>query len=147
MLYSERKINEETEVPKKKKNNRCPKLIIIISVIVGLVIAVIITTLALLLNKTKTPIDEGDGGKKIQKPPEQKELKKEFEIITNPGDLKRVSVVQTSIDETKLDGIPITTEIKRKTNYDIYIISESNSDEDNKLFYSKMYKASNFNCK
>ena len=77
MLYSERKINEENEIPIEKKKNRCLKfkLIIIISVIVGLVIAVAITTIVLLLKKTKTPINEDDRGK-IIKPPEKKKIKK-----------------------------------------------------------------------
>ena len=143
MLYSERKINEEADNPKEeRKKNNCIRWIVI-SIIVCLVVVAAITILVLILGKKKTTISDDKGDNKIQRSQEfeQKKLKKEFEIITNPGDLKRVSVVQSSIDETKLDGNLITTEIKRITNYDIYIISESNSDEDNKLFYSKMYKA------
>ena len=43
------------------------------------------------------------------------------------------------MEETKINNNQIKSEIKRETNYDIYIASEEEPDEDNKLFYSKMY--------
>ena len=69
----------------------------------------------------------------------KKKLEKEFEIVTNVGELSRVTVVQDAIEESKINNNEIKTEIKRKTNYDIYIISEEDPDEDNKNFYYKMY--------
>ena len=67
-------------------------------------------------------------------------IKKEFEILTKPGDLKHINVIQKSKEETKMNDVTITNDIIRKTNYDIYFISEEKADEDNKLFYSKMYQ-------
>ena len=66
-------------------------------------------------------------------------IKKEFNINTKVGDLKRISVIQVSKDETKLNGETIASKITRKTNYDIYFKSEEDASEDNK-YYSKMYK-------
>jgi len=81
---------------------------------------------------------------KIIEPPEEiaaKKLEKEFEIITTAGELKRISVTQTSTEKTKTNGNFIEIKFIRKTNYDIYIISEEEVNEENKLFYSKMYTA------
>ena len=70
--------------------------------------------------------------------PKPQQIKKEFEILTKPGDLKKVKVVQISKEETKLNDTIIKNDVIRKTNYDIYFKSEEEADEDNKLFYSKM---------
>ena len=41
--------------------------------------------------------------------------------------------------ETKVNNNTLSTKILRKNNYNIDTISEEDSDEDNILFYSKMY--------
>jgi hypothetical protein len=66
-------------------------------------------------------------------------LKNEFEINTKVGDLRRISVIQKNFDQTLINGELISTNITRKTNYDIYILSEEESKEEDQLFYSKMY--------
>ena len=66
-------------------------------------------------------------------------LKNEFEINTKVGDLRRISVIQKNFDQTLINGELISTNITRKTNYDIYIRSEEESKEEDQLFYSKMY--------
>ena len=142
-----------------EKNNKKPivkkkKIIFwtIISLIGAILIIGAITATVLLIQKRKkkkneneSEIENGDtetekiGNTNENEIQEKKPLEKEFEIITNVGELKRVSVVQKSIEESKINNNEIKAEIRRNTNYDIYIISEEDSDEDNKLFYSKMY--------
>ena len=73
--------------------------------------------------------------------PIPRKLKKEFEIKTTPGVLNRISVIQKSEDETKTNGKSFTVKSVRKSNYDIYIISEEEADEQNKYYYTKMYTA------
>ena len=68
------------------------------------------------------------------------QIKKEFNILTKVGDLRRISVTQISKEETKLNAEIITNKITRKTNYDIYFKSEEDASEENKKYYSKMYK-------
>ena len=63
-------------------------------------------------------------------------MEKEFEILTVPGELKRVFVSQKSIEETKVNGVTILIDVLRKTNYNIYIMDEEEAQEENKLFYS-----------
>ena len=145
-IYSERNVlkKKRNKVPKKKKL----LLLIIISVVTLIMIVVFIFLIILLkIKNISLEIEEQvqeQVSEKLTKELELingnfKKLEKEFEIITNVGDLKRVSVVQKSSDEAKLNDNIISTEIKRKTNYDIYTISEEDSNEENKLFYSKMY--------
>ena len=64
---------------------------------------------------------------------------KEFDIITKPGDLKQISVVQKSKDETKINNQTIISENIRKTDYNIYIISEEDPDQELYEYYTKMY--------
>ena len=150
-IHSERSNLEKSEI---NKNSKKKKIItwILISVIGALIIATAITVTMILINKNKNKeggnedIETDNETNEIkEKIPEneieleKKKLQKEFNIVSNVGDLKRVSVVQKSVEETKINNNLIKTEIKRKTNYDIYIASEEDPDEDNKLFYSKMY--------
>lgn len=157
---------KKLELDKKIKANALKKrkiiLWILLSVIGVLIIAGAIG-IAIYFTKTKTPkidetipkTDDISKSDEIQKDEETnkiiipqepieiqyKKLDKEFEIVTNIGELKRISVVQRSLEETKLNDNMISTKVTRKTNYDIYIISEEDADEENKLFYSKMYTA------
>ena len=66
-------------------------------------------------------------------------IKKEFNITTKVGDLKKISVIQRAKEETKLNSEIIKNEIIRKTNYDIYFISEEYSTGDDKKYYNIMH--------
>ena len=68
------------------------------------------------------------------------QIKKEFNILTKTGDLRQISIIQKTNEETKLNEELITNKITRKTNYDIYFKSEEDASEENKKYYSKMYK-------
>ena len=69
-------------------------------------------------------------------PPVTPAIKKEFEILTKTGDLRKISVVQKSKEKTRLNNQTFTSEITRKTYYDIYFKSEEDASEDNKKYYS-----------
>ena len=62
---------------------------------------------------------------------------KEFDIITRPGDLKEITVVQKSNDEIKKNDKVIQMQNIRKTDYLIYIMTEENPDEDHINYYTK----------
>ena len=144
--------SERANLEKNNKKLKVKKRKIIFWTIISLIGAILIvgatTATVLLMQKRKKKKNENEdrdietektGNINENEIQEKKPLEKEFEIITNVGELKRVSVVQKSIEESKINNNEIKAEIRRKTNYDIYIISEEDSDEDNKLFYSKMY--------
>lgn len=63
----------------------------------------------------------------------------EFIFRNVPNDLKSVSVVQTSNDQSKFNNQLITTDIKRETNYHIFFLSEEDAPPEDQHFYSKMY--------
>ncbi len=108
-------------VPDKcSKRRKC--LLILIPIIILIIAAIVIIIVLLPRPKKK------DGS-----------LKNEFEINTKVGDLRRISVIQKNFDQTLINGELISTNITRKTNYDIYILSEEESKEEDQLFYSKMY--------
>ena len=67
---------------------------------------------------------------------------KEFDIITRPGHLKEITVVQKSNDEIKKNDKVIQMQNIRKTDYLIYIMTEENPDEDHTNYYTKMYTGS-----
>ena len=108
-------------VPDKCTKRR--KCLLILIPIILLIIAAIVIIIVLLPRPKKK-----DGS-----------LKNEFEINTKVGDLRRISVIQKNFDQTLINGELISTNITRKTNYDIYILSEEESKEEDQLFYSKMY--------
>ena len=145
----------------KKKRNIVIILIIVGVILVGILISVII----ILLNRGK---DNGGGGgiiideeeekkepeeteekedtippqtnpEPLPDDPDESQIKKEFEINTKKGDLRRISIVQNSKEETKFNNEPIKTDITRKTNYIIDFINEEKSTGKYKKFYSKMY--------
>ena len=63
----------------------------------------------------------------------------EFIFRNVPNDLKSVTVVQTSNDQSKFNNQLITTDIKRETNYHIFFLSEEDAPPDDQHFYEKMY--------
>ena len=140
-IHSDRKeINQSNS----NKNVKKKKIIFyaLISASIALVVVVVIILLIIFLRKKPEKIvEETDIINNPVIESGYKKLEKEFEIVSNAGELKRISVIQTSQEETKLNGNIIKTETKRKTNYDIYFISEENSGKETELFYSKMYTA------
>ena len=70
---------------------------------------------------------------------DDRKLGSEFDFNTTVGDLKRITVNQKYKEDILIDGEKVDSFLTRITNYDIYIISEEDSDENNKLFYDKMY--------
>lgn len=132
--------------PSKKKKN----IIIGIS-ITGVLVAIIVVVLAVLFlinkNKEDHPTDTSVIDDTIKTdsmiepidPEEERKLGSEFEFNTKEGDLKRILVKQKYKEDRLIDGEKVTTFSSRITNYDIYIISEKNADEKNKLYYDKLY--------
>ena len=166
-VYSDRKqITEPTNLPVKSKK-KIPILIAIISgilLLIGLILVIVVLNLKKKSppipsceiesncpnNETNQPIEtiksqpivpiEPNEPQPIE-PIVSRKLEKEFEIVTSPGVVNRISVIQKSEDETKTNGSSFTVKSLRKTNYDIYVISESEADENHKNYYSKMYTA------
>ena len=66
-------------------------------------------------------------------------LKKEFSFNTNTGDLKRISVIQTSMDQSLFNNQLISTDVTRQTVYDIIFLSAEKAPEEKKHLYSTMY--------
>ena len=165
--YTDRKALGDRNQILSKKKKRC-LLSTLVPIISVLVLALVMLLIFLIKkkgsNKTKQPSDtsenyeentdknensdntEENEGKEVQPIEHEievkfKKLEKEFEILTIPGEIKRIAVNQISLDETKTNGKVFSINTIRKTNYDIYIISEEDADEENKLFFSKMYMA------
>jgi hypothetical protein len=113
------------------------KKIILLSIAAAVVVIGIIVVCIFALRKP--PEDEKKEVEQKQKEPEVV-IKNEFSILTRPGDLKHVEVTQKSKEENILNGKEIINNIVRKTNYDIYFISESEPENKEKIFYSKMYQ-------
>ena len=141
---------KEKPKSKKRENNVNPvseqserkcawtkKKIILLSIAAAVVVIGIIVVCIFALRKP--PEDEKKEVEQKQKEPELV-IKNEFSILTRPGDLKHVVVTQKSKEENILNGKEIINNIVRKTNYDIYFISESEPENKEKIFYSKMYQ-------
>ena len=108
-------------------------------IIFGFVICFVIAMvaiIAILLSRKNTDTNRDSSLKSsagILNPiPESKKLGSEFDFNTKLGDLKRIHIKQKYKENMIKDGEKITTFSYRKTNYVIYILSEQNSDEDNK---------------
>ena len=137
------------------------KIWIALSICIPILMAGIITLIVLTVNKSpgkptsqeneKTVIEtqivtKETSGEKEEKPdieiePQIKplEMQTEYKINTNSNDLKRIYVNQRYYEDLKINGILSKLFVDRKTNYDIYIISETESDKETKLFYNKTY--------
>ena len=153
-----KKKSKVQEKPKDSQKKSCPnsiknclqklkeknKLIIFISI--GLILLIALAVILTIFLKKKSSIKEKENEDEIlsddNNPPSPTVsggLPKEFDITTKKGDLKHISIIQKTKEDTKMSGKVITTEVIRKTNYDIYITSEEDAEEQNKNFYSKMY--------
>ena len=67
------------------------------------------------------------------------ELDKAYKIKTNVNDLKRIYINRRYYEDIKFSGSLRKRLVDKKTNYDIYVISETEADEENKYFYNKIY--------
>ena len=134
-------IEEDEKIPKRKNSRKISRksLWIIIAIAAAIIIAIIISVVVFLVIKGNKDSEEkkddqtqnkngleksGTSGERIG--PKEKE----FDIVTKAGDLKKISVVQKSKDETKINNQVIISENTRKTDYNIYIISEEDPDEE-----------------
>ena len=131
--------NENSNKPVKNENTNKCFWIIIIAIIVSIIIISVVSYFLF------TKIKNKNGKKYIPKPQEIPDIpvigpkSKEFDIITKSGDLKQISIIQKSKDETKINNQVIISENIRKTDYNIYIISEEDPDEELSEYYTKMY--------
>ena len=90
----------------------------------------------------ETPEDPVETPKKpdVSTPPLEMQL--EYKINTNVNDLKRIYINQRYTEDIKIGGVLTNSFVDRKTNYDIFIISETESDEETKQYYNKTYYCS-----
>jgi len=144
--------NNSANGPEITANNNKRKIlwsIVGIVIILGIIVALIIA-----LVKKNRKFDDNLGNENPQeddqgiiyhpdKPSNKNDphLETEFEFNTQVKDLKRIFVEQKYTENVVIDGIEETVVVDRKTNYDIFIISEEPSDEENKNFYNKKYTA------
>ena len=70
------------------------------------------------------------------------EIEETYKINTNANDLKRIYINQKSYEDIKISGSLTKRLVDRKTNYDIYVISETEPDEEAKYSYNKIYTCS-----
>ena len=126
-------------------------MISIIAIIVSIIVIAVVVYLVIKGNHDKNGENKDDtssGTKQNQENFEKSETsgervgpkEKEFDIKTRPGDLKKISVIQKSKDETKINSQVIISENIRKTDYNIYIISEQDPNEDLSDYYTKIYQ-------
>ena len=70
------------------------------------------------------------------------EMEETYKINTKVNDLKRIYINQKSYEDIKISGSLTKRLVDRKTNYDIYVISETEPDEEAKYSYNKIYTCS-----
>ena len=122
---------------------------IIIGIILGLIIAGIIILCVLLLkkedneNENKIPPIEPENPFNPINPsiPDQKHIESEFAFKTEVKDLIGLNVKQKSTEKITTNGIESTINVNRETNYDIFILSEKDPNEENKNHFNKLYTA------
>ena len=121
------------------------KLLSILSLILILILVIILIYFTTKKNNKNNNLDipSKSSNDYIPSEPESKPIanfgiEKEFDILTKVGDLKTISVIQKVKEETKLNSEIIKSQIIRKTNYDIYFISEEKSSEEDKKYYNKI---------
>ena len=122
---------------------------IVVPILIGGIIALIVISInrgdkheqkeEIKLNETETEIYFETN--KDEREPElfSLEMQNEYKINTSPNDLKRIYINQRYYEDLKVNGILSNFFVDRKTNYDIYIISETESDTETKKFYNKTY--------
>ena len=144
--------------------NKCTKkkIIIILSIVISIIVAAVVALIFLVFlkkpednnNNTNTdeiiipkteepnkPIDEPFSVITPIYPDNYEKLESEFEFNTKVGDLKRIYVNQKYEENRLYDGLQISRTKERRTNYDIFIISESEPENGYTNYYNKMYTA------
>ena len=111
-------------------------LIISAIILIGIIIAI-----AIILSKDNDNPIHNDPTINITPKEKEKMIETEFEFTTKVGDLNRINVIQKYNEEITTDGIKTFQNVYRETNYDIFIISETNSTEETKYYYNKTYLA------
>ena len=112
-------------------------LIIVISIIIILGIIVSLAFLIKHFSPKRTNENENKNKIKALNP-----LELEFKINFQIFDLKRFLIIQKYNEDMKINGKVIKLSKYRKAYYDLFIISEEDSNEQFKIFYNKTYKAS-----
>ena len=127
-----------------KKNNKLKYFFIILGIVI--LAGLIIFFCVFFINKGKKSkpsdticencnnIDIGDIDK-------VKKLEYEYKFKTSVNDLRRIKVHQKYYEDLIIDNNLTTIFLDRITNYDIYIISEEESKDDEKKYYGKIYTA------
>ena len=135
-----------TEKILKSKNGKIITGIVIGVIALAVVLFVIVYFCFFKKNKEKNQekiIDGKDDSDLIPDIPDEKEddqvLKPIYKFNNKVGDLKRITVNQTSYETMTIDGQISEFLVYRNTTYDIYIKSEEKPDEKSKYFYSKKY--------
>ena len=113
--------------------------------IIGILIIGAIVITIVLLTKKRPPIDTttipiiGNSTNSGNSDLGPLEMQTEYKINTNKNDLKRIYINQRYYEDINIEGVLTKNIVDRKTNYDIYIISEIESNEETKNFYNKTY--------
>ena len=155
-------INSKSKEKFKSNNKRIENIKIkklnwkyIVFPIIGIILVILIIVLPIVLTKKKPlPPEPPKNDTYISKDSDKNEdsenfldlgpieMQEQYKINTNPNDLKRIYINQKYYEYIKIEGVLSKNIVDRKTNYDIYIISETESDEKTKLFYNKTYLCS-----
>ena len=134
------KIFIKKDVKDYNKKKTINQMIIVISIIL---ICILISLIIIYISKRLDQRPNTDSQQStIISPNSFDSIEIEFTIKTQVNDLKRIYVFQKYYEIILSNGQLIRKELYRKTYYDIYIISEKESDEKNKKFYNKTYLAS-----
>ena len=136
----------------KPNNLRIITILIIFFVIIIIGLAIFLAIY--FVNKNKKPIspindknDDDPTDKPTDKPTnpililEDPHIETEFEFSTKTKDLKRIYVNQKYKEDILIRGVKSEVFVDRKTNYDIFIISEEEPTKENENLYKKMYTA------
>jgi len=135
--------NKEIDKVKRKKTKSIKKiLIIVISLVVLLIAFILIYYLIIKKKKEKPPVEDEPIQSIISQtinPKEKLEGEPGYSFKTEVGQLNIINVNQKYTETTFRNGKNITTFLDRKTFYNIYVISETESNEEKKHLYSKIY--------
>ena len=125
-----------------EKNNSITKMKIsgkqkLLFISVGLLLIVGIIIMIIFLYKTHHKKDKSEKGNNLGP------MKKEpgYDFSTKVNDLKRYIINENNIQDIITDGHKSKIITKRETTYDLFIISEEEASEENKIFYNKTYLA------
>ena len=105
------------------------KYLLIIGLISLALIIAIIVTLFIVLKNSEVPPDDMDNFVDFNK----------FSFKLNVKDLKSLSIEQNDIENVTSNGKMSSFNVNRKTNIDLFVLSEEEPGEENKNFYDKKY--------